>query len=76
MCWQQGAPHGPQTHGHLLIAHYSFIELEQDSCYGWTVNADPVQAQAHDTGRGEATVTGHIHTREGWNTTAPASPAG
>lgn len=35
-CWQQGAPHHPVTHGHLLIAHYSFIELEQDSCYGWT----------------------------------------
>lgn len=36
-CWEQGAPHGPETHGHLLIAHYSFIEPEQDSCYGWTV---------------------------------------
>lgn len=36
-CWQQGALRITETHRHLLIAHYSFIELEQDSCYGWTV---------------------------------------
>ena len=57
---------GAAKHGHLVIAHYSFIELEQDSCYCWTVTLTPCKPRLAAPAEGEATATGpRTHTWDG-----------
>lgn len=67
---REGATHpgarGPGKRRHLIIAHYSFIELEQDSCYGRTVTLTPCKPRLVVPAEGEATATGpHTHTQDG-----------